>query len=256
MSHPQESSPAAMPNTIVTGASRGLGLAIAQRLTRAGHDVIAIARRETPELAAAIAAPRAEGHGRLSFAAVDLGDTAGMRALIGGLVKSDGPITGLVNNAGLGTPGVLANMRDRDIEALVRLNTLSPMVLTRYVVRAMMVAGGGGRIVNIASIVAFSGFSGLSAYSATKASLIGFTRSLARETGPLGITVNAVAPGFIDTAMTEDLDHGQRDQIARRSALKRLADPDDVASAVAYLMSPEAKNITGTVLTVDAGGTA
>ena len=97
-------------------------------------------------------------------------------------------------------------MRDPDIEALVRLNTLSPMILSKYAVRSMMAQGGGGRIVNIASIVGFTGFSGLSAYSATKASLIGFTRSLAREVGTLGITVNAVAPGFIATEMTHSLD--------------------------------------------------
>jgi 3-oxoacyl-[acyl-carrier protein] reductase len=114
----------------------------------------------------------------------------------------------------------------------------------------------GGRIVNIASIVGFTGYRGLSVYSATKASLLGFTRSLAREVGGLGINVNAVAPGFITTEMTQSLDAKQRSQIARRSALHRLAEVDDVADAVEYLMSDKARNITGTVLTVDAGNTA
>jgi 3-oxoacyl-[acyl-carrier protein] reductase len=113
-----------------------------------------------------------------------------------------------------------------------------------------------GRIINVASIVATTGYSGLAAYSATKAALLGFTRSLAREVGPLNITVNAIAPGFIATEMTHSLDEKQRDQIARRSALKRLAGADDVAGAVLYLMSDSARNITGTTLTVDAGNTA
>ena len=157
---------------------------------------------------------------------------------------------GLVNNAALGTSGILATMHDSQIERLVRLNTLSPIMLTKYVVRAMM-ADGGGRIVNVASIVAFTGYSGISVYSATKASIIGFTKSLAREVGPLGINVNAVAPGFLDTEMTESLTGQQREQIARRSALHHLAEIDDVANAVEYLLSDKAKNITGTVLTVE-----
>jgi 3-oxoacyl-[acyl-carrier protein] reductase len=113
-----------------------------------------------------------------------------------------------------------------------------------------------GRIVNISSIVASTGYHGLAAYSATKASLIGLTRSLAREVGPLGFTVNAVAPGFISTEMTRELEGGQREKIARRSALRRMATPEDVAAAVEFLLSEKARNITGTTLTVDAGSTA
>jgi len=127
--------------------------------------------------------------------------------------------------------------------------------VTKSAVRAMM-ADGGGRIVNIASVVAFTGYSGLAVYGASKASLIGFTRSLAREVGKLGITVNAVAPGFVDTEMTRGMKDEQREQIVRRSALKRLVDVEDVANAVEFLLSDGAKNITGTVLTVDAGNTA
>jgi len=138
---------------------------------------------------------------------------------------------------------------------VVRLNTTSPMVLTKYVVRAMM-ADGGGRIVNISSIVASTGYSGLSVYAATKASLLGFTRSLAREVGRAGINVNAVAPGFVATDMTQSLTEEDKQKIVRRSALKRMVDVDDVANAVEFLMSERAKNITGTVITVDAGNTA
>ena len=119
-----------------------------------------------------------------------------------------------------------------------------------------MMADRVGRIVNISSVVSMTGYSGLSVYSATKASLVGFTRSLAREVGQFEITVNAVAPGFVDTDMTQELGEGAREQIARRSALHRLIDPEDVAKAVEFLLSDHARNITGTVLTVDAGNTA
>jgi 3-oxoacyl-[acyl-carrier protein] reductase len=119
-----------------------------------------------------------------------------------------------------------------------------------------MMTAGEGRIVNISSIIGSTGYSGLSVYGATKASLIGFTKSLAREVGRLGVTVNAVAPGFMDTELTRSLDEGQRGQIARRSALQRLVDVEDVANAVSFLMSDAARNITGTVMTVDAGNTA
>jgi 3-oxoacyl-[acyl-carrier protein] reductase len=146
-------------------------------------------------------------------------------------------------------------MKNSQIEELLRVNTLAPVMLSKYVVRSMM-ADGGGRIVNVTSIIGFTGYSGLSVYGATKASMIGFTRSLAREVGRLGINVNAVAPGFLDTEMTQGLAGEQRLKVARRSALRRLADVDDVADAVEFLMGDKARSITGTVLTVDAGSTA
>lgn len=244
-----------MRNVIVTGGSRGLGLAIASNLAASGDRVIAIARTETPEFQAARTAVGGESTGALHFRGFDLLDIGGIAALVGSLRKEFGPIHGLVNNAGLGTHGVLALMRDEDIERLVRLNTVSPIILAKYVLRSMMIEKAG-HIVNIASVVAVTGFSGLSAYAATKAALIGFTRSLAREAGPLGITVNAVAPGFVDTDMTREMSETDREKIQRRSALRRLASAEDVASAVQYLLSEQAKNITGITLTVDAGSTA
>jgi 3-oxoacyl-[acyl-carrier protein] reductase len=238
-------------NVIVTGGSRGLGLGISKTLCTAGYRVIAVARMKTQALDAVID----EAPDRLYFKPCDLTDTAKIPNFVSGLRKEFGPIYGLVNNAGLGTSGVLATMPDAKIKDLIVLNTLSVIMITKYVVRSMM-AHGGGRIVNIASIVGSTGYSGLAAYSATKASLLGFTRSLAREVGGLAITVNAVAPGFIDTEMTHSLDSAQRGRIARRSALHRLAEIDDVANAVEFLIGENARNITGIVLTVDAGNTA
>jgi 3-oxoacyl-[acyl-carrier protein] reductase len=244
-----------MPNIVVTGGSRGLGLGIVRKLTTAGYRVIAIARRESEQLASAMREMGPSQQGSLYFRPFDLANISDIRNLVKGLRKEFGSIYGLVNNAALGTSGILATMHDAQIERLARLNVVSPLILTKYVVRSMM-ADGGGRIVNVASIVSFTGYSGLSVYGATKASIVGFTRSLAREVGPLGINVNAVAPGFLDTEMTQSLGERQRDQVVRRSALRRLADVDDIANAVEFLLDDKARNITGIVLTVDAGTTA
>jgi 3-oxoacyl-[acyl-carrier protein] reductase len=244
-----------MRNVVVTGGSRGLGLGIARKLTAAGYNAIAIARKESSELTLAMQEAESERAGSFHFVPFDLSNIECIGSLVKSLRKNYGAIYGLVNNAGIGTDGTLALMHDSRIEQLVRLNTLSPIVLTKYVVRSMM-SDGGGRIVNVASITGFTGYSGLSVYGATKASLIGFTRSLAREVGRMKVNVNSVAPGFVDTEMTLGLDEEHRQQIIRRSALKRLADIDDVANAVEFLLGDKAKNITGTVLTVDAGNTA
>jgi 3-oxoacyl-[acyl-carrier protein] reductase len=242
-------------SVLVTGGSRGLGLAIARGLAGAGYNVIAVARKKSKEVTAAIAECARARQGALHFVPFDLGEIDEIPDFVRGLRKEFGPLFGLVNNAALGHDGVLATMHNSRIEELVRVNTLSPIVLSKYVVRAMM-SDRAGRIVNVASIVGFTGYSGLSAYAATKASMLGFTRSLAREVGRLGITVNAVAPGFLATEMTHGLAGEQRQQVTRRSALRRLAEVDDVANAVEYLLSDKARNISGTVLTIDAGATA
>jgi 3-oxoacyl-[acyl-carrier protein] reductase len=244
-----------MRNVIVTGGSRGLGLSIARKLTTSGYRAIAIARRQNKELAVVIQEAETANPGSLQFLPFDLAEIEGIPDLVKAVRREFGAIYGLINNAGMSFEGLLSQMPTSQIEQLVRLNMLSPIILTKHVVRSMMV-DGGGRIINMASITAFTGYSGLAVYAATKASIVGFSRAMAREVGRIGVTVNAVAPGFIETDMTHGLSGEERQRIERRSALKRLAETDDVANAVEFLLSDKAKNITGTVLTVDAGNTA
>ncbi|MFO1247467.1 MAG: SDR family oxidoreductase [Alphaproteobacteria bacterium] len=241
-----------MHNILISGGTRGVGLAVAKKLAADGFRVFALGRKESDDLAKAIASFES---GVLNFVPFDLANVDGIPELVRELKAEHGPLYGLVNNAALGTEGLLSNMHNSDIAKLVTLNTISPIVLTKYAVRSMMTSGKG-RIVNISSIIGFTGYSGLSVYGATKASMLGFTRSLAREVGRMGVTVNAVAPGFMDTEMTSSMSDDQRAKIAGRAALKRLVDVDDVAASVAFLMSDAARNITGTVMTVDAGNTA
>jgi 3-oxoacyl-[acyl-carrier protein] reductase len=240
-----------MRNVIVTGASRGLGLAISRRLIEDGFRVTAVARKEGDALRDLME----EKDGALSFAAFDLSQLDAIPAFALALKKRFGAPYGLVNNAGLGTQGLLATMHNSEIETLLRINLTAPIMLSKYVLRQMMSASAG-RIVNVSSIIASTGYNGLSVYAATKAGLIGFTKSLSREAGRVGVTINAVAPGFIETEMTAELDYADRARIAARAALRRLAAPEDVANAVSYLLDEKARNVTGTVLTVDAGATA
>ena len=230
-------------------------MCVVRRLCTEGYRAIAIARHMSDELASAMAHAERTGPGSMHFVPFDLCDVQNIPDLVKKLCQSEGPVYGLVNNAGLGFDGALAMMPNAQIERLIRVNTLAPIVLTKYVVRHMM-ADGGGRVVNVASILGSTGYSGLSVYGATKASLIGFTRSLAREVGARGVNVNAIAPGFLDTDMTKGLEDEYREKVAHRSALRRFAEVEDVADAIEFLLGPKAKNITGTVLTVDAGATA
>jgi 3-oxoacyl-[acyl-carrier protein] reductase len=244
-----------MRSIIVTGGSRGLGLGIGRALAASGFAVYAVARKLTAELAQAIDRVAEDGTGALHFRCCDLSDIAGLGPFVRSIRGEGGAIYGLVNNAGLGTAGLASQIKDEDVERLMCLNVTVPVLMTKHVLKSML-ASGQGRIVNISSIVGATGYSGLSAYSATKAALNGFTGALARELGPAGITVNAVAPGFIDTDMTHSLTAMERSRIERRSALRRMAEISDVANMVDYLMSEKARNITGTVMTVDAGNTA
>src|SRR5437899_8289782 len=232
-----------MRNVVVTGGSRGLGLGILRRLTAEGYGAVAVARHMNEQLAATMEQIDQARPGALQFIPFDLAEIDDIPELVKKLHKDFGPIYGLVNNAAAAADGALAIMHNSQIERLIRVNTLSPIVLTKYVVRNML-ADGGGRVVNVASIVGFTGYSGLSVYSATKAALIGFTKSLAREVGRRGVTVNAVAPGFMATEMTERMDEERREQVARRSALRRFPEVGEVADAIEFLLGPKSQSIT------------
>lgn len=235
---------------IVTGASRGLGLAITKKLSQEGYKVLAVSRGITSELENLISE-----FPSISFYAYDLSNIEGVSDFIRLLTKEHGAIWGLINNAALGHDGILPTQHDSAISELIRVNVEAPIILAKYVSRSMLV-GGGGRIVNVSSIIASTGYKGLAVYGATKAALIGFTKSLARDLGGAKITVNALAPGYMETAMTQGLDEAKLASVKRRSPLGYLAKPSDVAGSVAFLLSDEASAITGTTLTVDAGSTA
>ena len=242
---------AAKKLVVVTGASKGLGLAICKTLVARDYSIIGVARKETPDFLAL----RQANEGSVHFEAVDLGETSAIHAFCHGLQQRYGRVYGLVNNAALGGDGVLPTMHETDIDRMLRVNLQAPIVLSKYLSRGMLI-NRAGRIINISSIIASTGFSGLAVYGATKAGLVGFTKSLARELGKAGVTVNCVAPGYMETDMTGALEGGKLDSIRRRSPLSRFATTKEVASAVAYLMSDDAEAVCGTVITVDAGSTA
>ncbi|MGI2156615.1 SDR family NAD(P)-dependent oxidoreductase [Shewanella baltica] len=234
---------------IVTGASRGLGLAICRQLLQANYSVLALARTLSDDLA------QLQYNADLHFMSVDLSELDAIPVLCSAMVKQYGRPYALINNAAVGYDGVLATMHNSEISSLLNLNIQAPILLSKYLQRPMLL-NQSGRIINISSIIARTGFNGLSVYAASKAALEGFTQSLAREVGKAGITVNCVAPGYMQTEMTSSLQGDKLESIKRRSPLGRLATPDDAAAAVLYLLSEQASAVTGTVLTVDAGSTA
>jgi 3-oxoacyl-[acyl-carrier protein] reductase len=240
-----------MDTVLLTGATRGLGLAIAQRLVHDGYRVLGLGRKLSPEYETLMS--KAQG-GEAHFIPFDLEDLAGIPALVSQATREHGPLYGLVNNAGIGTNGVLATLHATDISKVLRINLEAAITMTKYGCRSMLKCSRG-RIVNISSIIASTGFNGLSVYAASKAGLEGFTRSLARELGSARITVNCVAPGYMETDMTRGLGDDKVASVRRRAPLG-LPSVADAAGAVAYLLSADAARVTGTILTVDGGSTA
>ncbi len=235
---------------LVTGVSRGLGLAICDRLMRDGYRVVGIGRQRSDAYRALVARYPRQG----VFQRADLAEIDDIPSLARDVTHAHGPVWGLVNNAGIGNDGVLATMHQSEIDRVIRVNVLAPIVLTKYISRTML-ARREGRIVNVSSIIASTGFSGLSVYAASKAGLEGFTRSLSRELGKRGITVNCVAPGYMETEMTQGLQGEKLEGIRRRAPLG-LPLPEDAAGAVAYLLGEDGGKVTGRIVTVDGGSTA
>lgn len=236
---------------IVTGASKGLGLAICRQVAEQGFGVIGIAR----EVSESFNALQKHYPELVHFYPADLADLDKLSQLCKTLLKQYGRPYALVNNAAAGHDGILATMPNSAIEYLMRLNIQAPILLSKYLVRSMLL-NRKGRIINISSIIAKTGFNGLSVYAASKAALEGFSHSLAREVGKAGITVNCVAPGYMQTDMTNSLQGDKLESVKRRSPLGKLASVDDAAAMVVYLLSDRASAITGAVMTVDAGSTA
>lgn len=236
---------------VVTGASKGLGLALVQSLLANDYRVAAVARTHSPAL---VALGQQYGDD-VQFLPYDFADVVGIHALCSDLVKQMGRPYGLINNAALGHDGVLATMHESQISELLRVNVEAPILMSKYLLRPMLL-NQSGRILNVSSIIASTGFNGLSVYGASKAALSGLTKSLAREVGKAGITVNEIAPGYMETGMTIGLQGEKLASIKRRSPLGRLATVGDVTGAVLYLLSAQADAVTGTCITVDAGSTA
>ena len=235
---------------LVTGATRGIGRAIAVALGSAGATVVGTGTTE--EGAAGISTYLGEAGIRGAGIRLDVTDPAAIEHALAGIVQRFGEIAILVNNAGITRDNLLLRMKDEEWDAIMDTNLKAAYRLSKAVLRGMLKARHG-RIVNIGSVVGTSGNAGQTNYAAAKAALIGFTKSLAQEVGSRNITVNCVAPGFIDTDMTRALPDAQREKLIERIPLGRLGAPEDVAHAVAFLASREAGYITGATLHVNGG---
>jgi len=251
---------ATMPTTsVISGGSRGLGLRVVERLLERGDCVATFSRSGSSEIDAL-----ADRHpGRLHAEQLDAADADAVRSFVDRVVGRFGRLDHCIANAAVAHEGVVATVRDDEIDAMLGVNLRGSIVLVRECVRQMLArnatedhqATGGPSVVLVSSVVATRGSPGLAVYAATKAGLEGFARSLARELGPRGIRVNAVAPGFLETDLSASLGEANRARIIRRTPLGRLGLPDDVVGAIDFLTGVRAGFITGQVLTIDGGAT-
>lgn len=240
-----------MKFVVITGASKGLGLECARLLLHSGYGVVGIARVVSNSYSELMEKyPTA-----CFFKPYDFSNIKKISELVREISLEFPCIYGLINNAAVGYDGVLATMYESEISEMININVVAPIILTKYISRRMLISRSG-RIINISSIIASTGFNGLSVYAASKAALVGFTRSLARELGKAGITVNTLCPGYMKTDMTQGLEGDKLKTIERRSPLGHLATVTDVANMVVFLLSDSANNITGASFTIDAGSTA
>ena len=235
---------------VVTGAGRGIGRAVALAYARMGADVACVSRTEENSAKAAV---EVEALGRRAWAvAVDVSDTAAVDAAAGKILDDAGRVDILVNNAGVTRDNLLMRMSEEEWDTVINTNLKGAFNFTRALTRPF-IKQRSGRIINIASVIGLIGNAGQSNYAASKAALIGFTKSIAKELAPRGITVNAIAPGFIETDMTAALDDKVREGILGNVPLGRFGSPDDIAHAAVFLAMEPSAYITGQVLTVDGG---
>lgn len=237
-------------HTVVSGGSRGLGLGTVRSLLDGGHCVATFSRTTTAAIDELASDTRLGD--RFHHALVDASNVDDLRTFVKKCQQKWGRIDVLINNAGVAYDNVLAMTPDEEIERMLDVNLKASLLLAKECSRFML-SQNSGNIINIASIIAERGFRGLSAYAATKAGMIGMTRSLARELGPRGIRVNAVAPGYLETDMSGSLGDEQRSQIERRTPLGRLGTVEDVVPVIEFLLSPASRYVTGQVITVDGG---
>jgi 3-oxoacyl-[acyl-carrier protein] reductase len=245
------SAPLAGPVALVTGASRGIGAAIARTLAAEGAHVVATYNTQRAQVDAVVADIAARG-GAAEALVLDVADGAAVRAAVDGVVKRLGKIDILVNNAGVSADALILRTTDEQWQGVVDVNLKGVFNCTKAAARSMMRARGG-RIVNISSVVGVMGNAGQAAYAAAKAGVIGFTKATARELAPRGITANVIAPGFIETEMTAELDQATRDVYLSLIPLGKLGTPADVAATVAYLVGPGGAYVTGQVIHVNGG---
>lgn len=234
---------------LISGGSRGLGKEVIQHLLeKTPNTIITFSRQTSPFVQKLLK----KFPSRFFYTTVDLSSSQDVQGLAGEIQKKFKRLDVLINNAGIAREGVLPIFPENEIEQVLNINLAGTIRLTRMVSR-LMIQQNSGSIINISSIIGLRGYAGLSVYSASKAGLIGFTKSLARELGRRNIRVNAIAPGYLETEMSQTLNQGQRDQIIRRTPLGRLGKAEDVISTINYLISEGSDFITGNVFVIDGG---
>lgn len=223
-----------MKNIVLTGDSRGVGLAIKTKLIDAGYNVIGISRNSTD----------------IQY---DLSDTENIENLYKSILKFRGPIHGFINNAALAYDDIITNLSYSSLELMYKVNVFSPMMLTKYILRDMLLHKTAGSIIHISSISAHTGYKGLAMYASTKGALEAFSKNTAREWGSLGIRSNIVCPGFMDTDMSSSLSGEQKNKIFNRNSRKSPIEVNDIAETVEFLLNERSKGITGQIIHVDNG---
>jgi len=239
-----------MNAVLVTGDSKGIGHEMVSLLLKEeNYLVVGVSRTKTPE----VEELEKQYPATYIHYNYDLADSDGIKDFYLHSLKRHGPFVGLVNNAGIAYDDIVTNARIDPLEKMFRVNVYSPIMFSKYIIRDMMLHNTKGSLIHISSVCAHTGYKGLSMYSATKGALEAFSRTVAREWGGVGIRSNCIAPGFIETGMSETLSREQKDRIFKRTSLKKGTEPSDIAETVRFLLSENSGSITGAVLSVDCG---